>query len=270
MGIFILYAVGRYLVKPHPSNIGSAPDGLPVIDVSFQSNSGGLISAWYVPGLRTKGGVLLMHGVKSNRLQMLTRAKFLHQAGYSVLLFDFQGHGQSHGQQITFGYLEAMDAEAAYAFLHEKLVHKSMGVIGVSLGGASALMGSVGRQSKALILESVYPTIEEAIRNRLVIHLGFLGRYLLPLLTWQIEPRLGFSARVLRPIEHLSDVTAAVFIIAGAEDQHTTLDESTRLFDAANEPKQMWVVAGAGHINIDKFQPEEYKLKVLEFFNKTL
>jgi alpha/beta superfamily hydrolase len=51
-----------------------------------------------------------MHGVRANRLSMVERARFLSYAGYSVLLFDFQGHGESTGQHITFGYLESKDA----------------------------------------------------------------------------------------------------------------------------------------------------------------
>lgn len=270
MGLLALYYVGSYLTKPHQASVSMPHGELALTDVSFKSESGSLIYGWYIEGSKNKGGVLLMHGVKSNRLQMLRRAKFLHKAGYSILLFDFQGHGESQGENITFGYLESMDAEAAYAFLLDKLNYKSIGVIGVSLGGASALLGSVAKQCKALILESVYPTIEEAILNRLVIRIGSLGKYLLPLLTWQIEPRLGLSTEALKPIEHLSKVTGSVFIIAGEKDKHTTLNESHRIFAEANEPKKIWVVEGAEHVNFDQFQQKKYESKILEFFNETL
>ena len=59
-----------------------------------------------------------MHGVRANRLVMLARARFLHKAGYAVLLFDFQAHGESSGKRITFGHLEGLDASAAVTFLH--------------------------------------------------------------------------------------------------------------------------------------------------------
>lgn len=270
MGVSTIYLAGSFLTKPHPADIAITPNDLPIVDVSFPSESGSLLSGWYIEGNKQQGGVLLMHGIKANRLQLLARAKFLYDAGYSVLLFDFQGHGKSFGKQVTFGYLEALDAEAAYAFLHNKLQHKSIGVIGVSLGGASALLGSVAKQAQAIVLESVYPTIEEAISNRLVMYLGALGQYLLPLLTVQMQPRLGFGTKDLQPIEHIAQVTGSVFIIAGAEDKHTTLAESKRLFAQANEPKQIWVVEGAGHISFDRVRPEEYQAKVLAFFKGEL
>jgi len=270
VAITAVYLAGSYLTSSHPSDIGAIPKDLPAKEVALQSKSGSVLSAWFIQGDQDKGGILLMHGVKANRLQMKRRALLLYQAGYSVLLFDFQAHGESAGERITFGYLEALDAEAAYTYLHKQLSHQSIGVIGVSLGGASALLGSVAKQANALILESVYPTLEEAIANRLHLYLGSLGSYLLPLLTVQIEPRLGFKTDELRPINALAHTSGAVFIIAGAKDKHTTLSESERLFNAAKQPKKRWIIENAGHVDMEQHQPEQYKEKVLDFFAQYL
>lgn len=270
IGISITYFIGSLLSKPRPSQIGNAPQDFPVENISFKSESGSLIYGWFIAGEANKGGILLMHGVRSNRLQMLNRARFLNQAGYSVLLFDFQAHGESLGENITFGYLESLDAEAGYNYLKSKLNHQSIGVIGVSLGGAAALLGKVSQQADALILESVYPTLEKAVANRLALRLRAIGKYLSPFLTWQTKWRLGFSVDQLKPIEHISQVTGAVFVIAGLEDHHTTAAESQALFSAAKEPKKLWMVESAGHINFDAHQPEKYKATVLKFFNTYL
>ena len=49
----------------------------------------------------------------------------LHQKGFSVLLFDFQSHGESPGRGIMFGWLEALDAAAAVAFVRTRLPNAS-------------------------------------------------------------------------------------------------------------------------------------------------
>jgi len=53
-------------------------------------------------------------------------------------------------------------------------------------------------------------------------------------------------------------------------DRHTTLEESHRLFEAAAEPKDLWVVAGAAHTDMCSFAPTEYTNRILAFFAATL
>jgi fermentation-respiration switch protein FrsA (DUF1100 family) len=211
-----------------------------------------------------------MHGVRANRLSMLDRARFLSHADYSVLLFDFQAHGESTGEHITFGYLESMDAQAAVSFLRLNAPDEKIGVIGVSLGGAAALLASPPLDVNAIVLEMVYPTIDQAISNRLTMRLGGWANSLTPLLSWQFKPRLGINTEALRPIDHIGIIRSPKLLIAGAEDQHTTLEESRRMFAAANEPKELWVVNGAKHIDLYPVAKKEYEQHVLSFFGKHL
>ena len=269
LGLFLLYLIGNYLTEAQVEQVGAIPqDFRNARKVSFPSKSGSQLSGWILESKQGKGGVLLLHGVKSNRLQMVNRARFLQEAGYDVLLFDFQAHGESNGTQITFGYLESLDAESAYNYLADRVCNPSIAVIGVSLGGASALLGEVKTKAKVLILEAVYPTIEEAIKDRMRIYFGSFGGYLSPLLTLQIPPRLGIGIDQLRPIDAMDKVEGALLLIAGEQDKHTTIEESKCMFRRAKEPKEMWIVKGAGHANFDKVKAKEYKDRILEFLEE--
>jgi len=267
--LFLLYFTGSYLIKAYPQNIGEIPSDLKnTREVSFPSKSGAQLSGWFLEAKQGKGGVLLLHGVKSNRLQMLNRARFLQKAGYNVLLFDFQAHGESNGSKITFGHLESLDASSAYDYLADRVCSPNIGVIGVSLGGASALLGDIKSKAKVLILESVYPTIEEAIKNRLKIYLGSIGSYFSSLLTLQLKHRLGVPANKLMPIVHLKNITGAVMIISGSKDKHTTPIETKRMFLNAKEPKRLWIIEGVGHVNFDEREEINYKIEILSFLKK--
>lgn len=266
----VVILTGSILSLPHQNNIGEPSDKLKAEKVLFPSKSGSNISGWFIPGKNNMGGILLLHGLKSNRLQMMKRAEFLNENGYSILMIDFQSHGESIGDGITFGYLEALDAEAAFTFLENKLPNNHIGVIGVSLGGAAALLGQVAEKSKAIIIESVYPTIEEAIKNRLVRYLGKSGKYLSPLLILQIKYRLNIDINRLHPIERIKNIKGAVLVICGSADKYTTLAESERMFEQAKEPKQFWVVNGAAHVDFSCFDENHYKTKVLSFFKQYL
>jgi len=199
---------------------------------------------------------------------MVERARFLSRAGYAVLLFDFQAHGESSGEQITIGYLESRDAQAAVSFLRATLPDERIGVVGVSMGGAATLLAEPPLDVEAMVLESVYPTIEQAVANRIASQLGGWARGLTPLLTWQLKPRLGIEITALHPIDKVGNGTIPKLFIAGAEDKYTTLAESKAMFNAAHEPKEFWVVEKAAHVDLHSAVGREYERRVLTFFEK--
>lgn len=189
--LIAVLVAGNFLTAPAPQSIGELPSNLSGKSIEFSSGSGATIHGWFMPGKQGGGAVVLMHGVRSNRLSMIDRARFLSRAGYSVLLFDFQAHGESTGKQITFGALESKDAQAALEFLRQVAPGERIGVIGVSMGGAAAILASPPLQADAFVLEMVYPTIDDAVTNRLTMRLGSWARVLTPLLVLQLKPRLG-------------------------------------------------------------------------------
>jgi fermentation-respiration switch protein FrsA (DUF1100 family) len=77
--------------------------------------------------------------------------------------------------------------------------------------------------------------------------------------------RLGVSPEALRPVDHIADVGCPVFILGGTADNRTTPEETKRLFSAARERKQLWLVPGAAHIDLARFAPAEYRRRVLGF-----
>jgi alpha/beta superfamily hydrolase len=91
---------------------------------------------------------------------MVGRARFLHRAGYSVLLIDFEATGETKGDHITFGWKESRDALAATNFIRQIDPTTRVAIIGSSLGGVAALLATPPLKVDALVLEEVYPTLE--------------------------------------------------------------------------------------------------------------
>lgn len=262
---FALYA-GHALAAPRPAVIGSPPLDLHAEAVGIPGGShGSALRGWLcrVPGAR--GVVILMHGVRANRLSMERRARLFRDNGFSVLLFDFQAHGESTGEHVTFGHLESQDAKAAVDFVQQEFPGLPVTALGTSLGGAAAVLANPPLDLDALILESVYPTIEDATRERLRIRLGPFGPPLAPLLLAQLRPRLGIDASSLRPIDHIAEVRCPLFVISGENDRHTTPAQTRALFAKAPVPKQLWLVPGAAHVDLERFAGGEYQRRVLAF-----
>ena len=260
----------KWLTKPDQKPIGAAPSDVHAIDVMIASESGSTLRGWFVEGKPGQGAILLLHGVHANRLAMLQRARWFANAGYAVLLIDFQAHGESPGKDITFGYLESRDARAAFDELQKRAPRERIGIVGVSMGGAATLLAQPSLLADALVLEQVYPTIDEALDNRLRLYLGPFGPWLESGLERATSRRLQVDPAQLRPIDHIRDQHEPVFVIAGDVDRHTTLAQSQALFAAAGEPKQMWVVPGAEHVDLANYAPDEYRSRVLDFFARTV
>lgn len=265
-----VWLIGGLLASPANAVVGAPPSDLSAESIQFPSESGSQIHGWLVPGRMHEGAVVLMHGVRADRTSLLDRARFLSHAGYTVLLFDFQAHGESPGSHITFGYLESRDARAAVNFLRTRLPGERIGVIGISMGGAAALLATPPLDADALVLEMVYPTINQAIDDRLQSRFGKLGSALTPFLSWQLKPRLGFGAADLRPIDKVGSIRIPKLFIVGANDQYTRIEESRAMVTAALEPKELWVVNGATHEDLEHFAGPEYRLRVLQFLGRYL
>jgi uncharacterized protein len=264
------WIVVSLLVAPATRAIGAPPLELGAEPVQLESPSGSALRGWVVRGRAGAGAIVLAHGVRSDRRQMLGRAAFLHAAGHALLLFDQQAHGESPGERITFGYLESHDARAAVAYARSRWPGERIGYLGVSQGGAAALLGPEPLAVDAIVLEAVYPTLREAVTDRIAIRLGPLAPMLAPLLLGQARLRVGVDAEEIAPIRGIAGLRAPLLLVAGGKDQHTPLAESERLFAAAPEPKELWVLPEATHQNFHTLATVDYEQRVGRFFAQRL
>lgn len=262
--------VGEWLSHPATRRIGPPPPDFPAREVRIDTAPSGHVAGWFAPGLPGKGAVLLLHGVRADRTQMLGRARFLHREGYATLLVDLQAHGESTGERITFGAREAAGVRVALDFLRQQSPGEKAAVIGVSLGAASTVLAGLSPAPHAVVLESMYPTIEDAVGNRLTMVLGPAGPVLSGPLLWQLPLRAGVAASDLQPIGHIARLGAPLLIASGAQDRHTTWAETARLFDAAAQPKELWRVDGAAHVDLHAFDAPAYEQRILAFLGPYL
>src|SRR5215813_11053055 len=85
--------LGWLLAHPVQIRIGNPPAELNAQPITFSSDSGANVHSWWCPTQNSRGAVLLLPGIRANRLSMVDRARFLRRASYSILLIDFQATG---------------------------------------------------------------------------------------------------------------------------------------------------------------------------------
>jgi pimeloyl-ACP methyl ester carboxylesterase len=256
------------LTDPANRNIGRPPLDLEASNITFASGSGSLIHGWLSHGKPGQGAVLLLHGLRGDRHDMLSRAEFLRSRGYSLLLIDFQAHGESRGSRITFGDLESRDVSAAIQYLHHKLPDEPVAVIGASLGAAAFVLADERPAVAAVVLEQMYPTIQQAVAGRARQYLGPLGPVFAPWLLLNMQSELKIPANRLRPIDRLAQIGAPVLIVNGTQDSYTSSEDARAELAAASDPKELWAVQGAGHADLHAFAKAEYERRVGDFLGR--
>ena len=262
--------VGEAFVAPHTRAVAAPPRDLGAREVRVASRAGAPLRAWYVGAAAGAPAVVLLHGFTDNRTAMIPRARLFREAGFAVLVVDGRGHGESPRARITFGWRERLDAEAAVAYVRRRRPHTQVGVVGVSLGGAGAALAGDRLGADAVVLESVFATLGSAAHRRLSRFGGPLAGPVEAALRRQAPSLLGVPVDSVAPVRTIARLGAPVLVAGGQADPFTPEAETRALFAAAEAPRRLWIVPGAGHHDLLKADPAGYRVHVLAFLVETL
>jgi len=269
--LVISWLIGSLLVRSTHSAV--EPARAPAQDLTIVTADGLSLAATFRPGRRVDApAVLLLHGNGASREQTADNAAWLAVRGYATLTIDFRGHGQSSASSHSFGWNESKDVRAAFAWLKEKEHGAPVALIGISMGGASALLGDNGPvAADAMVLQAVYSDIRHSIRNRMASMISRGPATLFePLLSFQSRLRFGVWPSRLSPLDALERYRGPVLIIGGADDPFTPPEETQRMFDAAPGPKTLWLAPGVNHEGISDLKSSDYRQQLLSFLERTI
>jgi len=254
-----------------------ADDGFKYQDVSFNTPEGIALKGWWMPAAKkgkVKGTIILSHGVFHNRQQVLSRAEFLVQGGYQVLLFDLQGQGESGDSPLSGGLLESRDFNAAYDYLSgEHKLKEPVVFFGFSLGAISALRAGQAHpeEVQAVIADSPLPNLKAYISRRSKGGIfsflpGFLGRCLS---AYDARTGLSLTEKDLDLAPVVEQITAfPVLYITGQKDDLARSEEVEKLFTLTPAPHRRLVfIPDAGHEQTYSQYPIVYKREVFEFLD---
>lgn len=156
-------AISDLMIKPGKSPVFDNPENynLPYEDVVFPAKDGQQVSGWLIKGSSDKVIIQSHFGVQCSRcgytvegknfiskslwstdIKFLNQAKYLHEAGYTVLMYDFRNHGNTSSEKndwITWGQEERNDVWGAVNFIatHSTYNQASIGLLSICMGAAS-------------------------------------------------------------------------------------------------------------------------------------
>lgn len=240
--------------------------GIEAEDMYFEATDGVRLHAWFLPAkaVTAKGTVLFLHGNAENISTHLASVWWLPDHGFNVLLLDYRGYGRSEGRPSLPGVHE--DARAALDALRTRddVDLQRIAVFGQSLGGAVAinLVAKAGREVpvRALVVEGVPSSFRTRARE-------VLGEWWL---TWAIQWPLSLTiSDRYRPLDSIDEVAPVpLLIVHGEADSVIPIEHGRRLYAAAREPKDLWLVPGAEHIAA--FRGPEWRARLVRYLDEVM
>jgi len=225
--LWLAYSKALTLVHPLRTLASETPAayGIPAWeDVRFLTSDNLELRGWFIPpeGAVDGATIIFVHGLGSNREDLLEQAALLHKYGYGVLLFDLRNHGESQGTITTLGYLEAGDVQAAMDHLLSRpdVNPQRIGLMGMSMGGATVLRAAARiPEVRAVVAEAAYTSIEDNLAHGVRALTGLPPFPFAPLVAWFGEMESGLDIRLVRPIDDVGKIAPRpLLLIHGDQD----------------------------------------------------
>jgi len=276
---YLVYHPPRPGRRRAPSAFGLDPTELWITGPSAK----GRLHAWHLAGDRQRV-VVLGHGMGLDKSHSLAQAQLLHQAGYTVVLFDFRNHGASFRDHALTRFSRRFNDDVVAVVDHVRAMpehaHARIAVWGLSFstfpvldtlarldGAVQALICDSGPTRDLSVIVNSLPrsgllpvppvlqaaparTLWQAVYQRLAMVL------LDPPANWPPAAQQGMSA-------------TPMLFVAGDRDAVVPVDQ-VRAVARRYPLAELLVVPGAGHlraINVDK---DAYSATVLAFLARAL
>jgi pimeloyl-ACP methyl ester carboxylesterase len=219
--------------------------------LSLRTVDGVRISAARLTGPpHAPAAVVLVHGfLNSSRSPVVHAFARSLASQVHVIAPDLRGHGRSGGR-VTLGALEPLDVAAAVDVAHASWPGLPVVTVGTSLGGIAVLRhaGLIGGVEGTVAISSPAwydPETREGARR--------LTRFLESKAGRQVAARfLRTRVGALPPVEDMMAAVAAIapaftIVVHDPDEEYFGEEHARAIYDAANDPKDLWLVPGAGH-----------------------
>jgi uncharacterized protein len=203
--------------------------------------------SWYLPPPDGRPVIAYFHGNGGHIGYRAGRLRQFARKGYGVLMTEYRGYGGNPGAPTEPGLVS--DGAAALDFLGGEGIRPNRLVIyGESLGSGVAVLLAAEREVASLILEAPFTSVAEVAQY----HYSFMPASAL------VRDRFDSLARI-------GNVKAPILVLHGQRDRVVPLRFGRVLFNAAPEPKELWLAREAGHENLIRYGAFE---AVLDFLRR--
>jgi pimeloyl-ACP methyl ester carboxylesterase len=307
LGVVIFVALAYLGVSAYAASVLTKPErnidkvkynpgvyGMEYEEFTFPARVDGLnIAAWYIPSKENQRVIILVHGSNNSRTngfldKFVEFASNLHKAGFSVMMIDLRGHGESPDVRFTFGVKERRDVLGAVDWLESRGYQAGkIGVLGYSLG-AGSIIGAAAEEPDigAVWADSLYADFKPVLEQGVPKAVG-LPKILVPAVEVMVKLFYGYDITASRPIDEIGKIAPRPIFLAHCQnDGLIPISNMEQLLRAAPYA-ETWTIANCdvhtAEVQPEGFSegfnnhaigyylnPEEYISKVIRFFDENL
>lgn len=229
------------------------------------------LKGWFIPSLRqpSQGTIIVLHGIASCRIAMLSIARECVQNGFNCLVYDSRANGESGGLNCTFGYYEKRDVSA---YLDSALDRYPgcgpFGIFGDSFGAAVTIQAlAVDKRLVCGVAQSPFASLRDVIHDyfRQMFLVPF---YFIPDAALKYSERIAhFSVDSVQPALDARKVIQPTLIVHGESDSKVASQYGRTVYDNLASPqRELYLIPAAGHTDLARVGGTEYHKRVLGFF----
>ena len=248
--------------------------GLPQEHVTVETYDGLKLNCWFVrQKKKAHGTIIFLHGVGDCKIAGVPFARSLYDRGFNIFLYDSRQHGESEGYYCTYGFYEKHDVSAIISYLQTRTDVKigKIGIYGTSMGGAVAIQAAaIDPRIVCVVSEGSYTALRVVFVDYQKRIIKLPWHFLRNIALVQSQKMANFKARLVAPLEDIKRVHVPVLIVHGKNDSFIRSDYSTLLYEAANKPKQLLLIEGAGHNDVWEIGGTNYENSIASFFKEHL
>ena len=223
-------------------------------EIWFNADDGNEIHSLYWPAAKDRPTILFFHGNAQTVFEWALIRHELQVMDCGLLLVDYPGYGKSSGKPSEESLYSCGHAAFKWLTGEGGLASEEIVIFGKSLGGGVTCEVARGKKLKGVVLESTFTSIPAVAKK------------LLPMLPINFI----FKSERYESINKLPEISAPVLVVHGKRDDLIPLREGEALYEKANEPKELYLVGGAGHNDVAMVAGDEYGFRLRNWLDSLI
>lgn len=267
---------GGVIPEPELEEITQSAERLANADtetVTITSRDGLTLKGHWFPADDPKRIVIAMHGWRSSWYRDFgVPTKYFHETGCSILYPDQRGQDDSAGDYIGFGVLERYDCLDWLNYALRRFGNTlPIYLCGISMGATTVLMAAglgLPSQVHGILADCGYTTPHAVWAHVMENNLHISEKLYYPIVNRICHLTAHFDGDETSTVEAMQTNRVPVLFIHGADDKFVPVDMTYENYDACIAPKELLIVAGAGHGMSYFADTAAYQGAVEKFFAK--